>query len=72
MSRKDNTTYRDTRRCSNCHWVSFQDFGTIRGHYCTRFEHRCCKTKVCDKHLADEEYERLTDWTAVIKHFDEV
>ena len=62
MSRKDNTTYRDTRRCANCHWVDFRDFGSVRGHYCNLHEHRCCKTKVCNDHTSEDEYRRMTEW----------
>ena len=62
MTRQENPTYRDTRRCANCHWVTFRDFGHMRGHYCTRYEQRCCKTKVCDNHMTEEEYEVCTQW----------
>lgn len=63
MARKENPTYRDTRRCATCYWVGLKMYGDSGvGHYCTKYKHRCCKTKVCDKHLTYEEYEALTQW----------
>ena len=65
MTRKDNKTYREARRCWTCHWVSFKTYGASQsGCYCTRYENRCCKNKVCDSHMTEAEYEALMEWLA--------
>lgn len=76
MARNDNKTYRDTRRCATCHWVDFKIYGASgSGHYCTKYDHRCCKTKVCDSHITEEEfesiegYESLRQWKMVMEGF---
>ena len=72
MSRKDNHTYRHTRRCATCHWADLKLYGQgWAGYYCTRYQHRCCKTNVCDSHMTEDEYELLTDWGKCAEYFRE-
>ncbi len=49
--------YRNARICKNCHWADLKFYGPSNkvGYYCTLYESRCCKTKVCDSHEFDGE-----------------
>lgn len=51
--------YMDARICRNCMWHDMKLYGPSRsiGYFCTLYDCRCCKTKVCDSH----EYEGKND-----------
>lgn len=61
MKRED-INYRAARRCGNCHWGQYRQFGSQVGPYCTKWLQRCSKYKVCDSHITDEEYRVFTEW----------
>ena len=44
--------YQDARICKNCRFADLKFYGPSNkvGYYCTLYECRCCKTKVCDSH----------------------
>lgn len=70
MKRKD-INYRAARRCGNCHWSVYERFGSQIGPYCTRWQQRCSRHKVCDSHMTDEEYEAFGEWPAHLAHWDQ-
>ena len=50
--------YMDARICKNCKWHDMKFFGTSQiGYFCTLYDCRCCKTKVCDSHEYEGENE---------------
>lgn len=52
MSKQPN--YRQPRMCKNCAFSEIRpvgrDGGFPIGHWCKRYDCRCCTTKVCDSH----------------------
>lgn len=66
---KNNETYREARRCANCHYSELRSSGQSYGYYCNKWNYRCSKNKVCDKHLTSEEYEIYAYWPQHKDHF---
>ena len=57
---KNNPTYGDARICKNCRHGEIRNHSNYcvnPGYYCTLFNSRCCKTKVCKHHEYDGEHD---------------